>query len=219
MAIADIRNNQHFEPLGIYAMAFLDSASALFRRADEGAGLVDYAIYPAAFNLRHGLELFIKQMSIYAAYEMNDSSLLYLPGHDLEQAWQSVKEYVTDIVDHDYGGERHKALSHLDVVSTTIEQLHEMDPRGTLFRYPEDVKDAKPAKKKKPRARTDQPPPFDMVNLADWAAISASTFGAVQYLLDNSHERAESLAHQHGDPPIHFHETVMKRGEQGAKKK
>jgi len=216
MAIADIRNNQHFEPLGIYALAFLDSASALFRRADEGIGLVDYAIYPAAFNLRHGLELFIKQMSIYAAYEMKDRALLYLPGHGLEQAWQSVKEYVTDIVDHDYSGERDEALSHLDVVTTTIEELHEMDPRGTLFRYPEDVKDVK---KKKPRARTDQPPPFDMVNLADWAAISASTFDAVQYLLNNGHDRAESLAHQRGDPPIHFHETVMKRGEEGAKEK
>lgn len=48
MAVTDIRMNQHFEPLGIYALAFLDSASALFRRADKGDGLVDYAIYPAA---------------------------------------------------------------------------------------------------------------------------------------------------------------------------
>ena len=70
MAVVDIRMNQHFEPLGIYALGFLDSAVALLSRADSGAGFVDFAVYPSVYCLRHGLELFIKQMSIYVAYEM-----------------------------------------------------------------------------------------------------------------------------------------------------
>jgi len=39
MSTADIRMNQHFEPLGIYALGFLDSAVALFARANTGHGL------------------------------------------------------------------------------------------------------------------------------------------------------------------------------------
>src|SRR5262249_12355999 len=80
MSFAGIRNNPHFEPMGIYASGFLDSAAALFARADRGEGLVDFAFYPAAYCLRHGLELFIKQMTICVAYELHDETLLYDPG-------------------------------------------------------------------------------------------------------------------------------------------
>jgi hypothetical protein len=149
-------------------------------------------------------------MSIYAAYEMNDSALLYAPGHGLERTWKSVAEYVSNVVEDDCSGDRKELLDHLDVVTNAIEDLHELDPRGTLFRYPEDVK---PAKNEKPRERVDRPPSFDRVNLADWAAISASTFEAVQHLLYNGHDRVSNLARQRGDPPIRFHETVMRKGE------
>lgn len=119
MAVADIQMNQHFERLGIYALGFLDSASALFRRAEEGTGLVDYAIYPAAFCLRHGLELFIKQMSVYAAYETNNPGLLYVPGHELEEAWLPVRRYMSEAVEHDSRGESSEFLHALAAVATT----------------------------------------------------------------------------------------------------
>ena len=62
MAVSDLRVNRASETVGIYALGFLDAAVALFERADEGQGLVDLTFYPAAYCLRHGLELLAKQM-------------------------------------------------------------------------------------------------------------------------------------------------------------
>jgi len=38
--------------------------------------MVDDAVYPAAYCLRHGLELLVKQMSIYVAHELEDPAHL-----------------------------------------------------------------------------------------------------------------------------------------------
>jgi len=48
-AIADIQFNRYAEPLGIYAEGFLDSAAAIFERAEESRRLVDFAFYPGAY--------------------------------------------------------------------------------------------------------------------------------------------------------------------------
>ena len=60
MAVAELNANKRSEGLGVYAVAFVDSAVALFGRANDGRGLVDFAFYPAAYCLRHGVELFVK---------------------------------------------------------------------------------------------------------------------------------------------------------------
>src|SRR5690349_16954143 len=72
----------------------LDSAAAEFRRANEGHSYAEVAIFPAAFLMRHGLELMAKQMSIYMAYEYRNASLLYKREHSLEVLWSSVRQYV-----------------------------------------------------------------------------------------------------------------------------
>lgn len=206
MAVADITMNKHFEPVGIYALGYLDAAAGLFDRADKGHGLVDYAFYPAALCLRHGLELFIKQISIYVAYEMTDPALLYKPGHRLGQEWGKLKEFVGDLIRSSSPGE--DLQSHLDVIDSVIEDLDELDPTGTLFRYPEDVTAEKSGK---PRTRQDRPPPFDTINLTDWASTARSVLTAAQLLLYDARDRAGALASQRGDPPIHFHDTTMKK--------
>lgn len=209
MAVADIRMNQHLEPVGIFAIGFLDSAAALLRRADNGAGMVDYAIYPGIYTLRHGIELFLKQMSIYLAYEAKDPSLLYVPGHQLPDAWRAISAEMARLADllqfdPDFSDVL-SAREHLDVLADTIDRLHELDPNGQIFRYPEWVS----APERKPRTRRDQPPPFDMVSLRDWASIAEAVFEAAKCFLAYGRERATSLAAERGDPPIHFHETVM----------
>lgn len=206
MSMVDITMNQHYEPLGIYAEGFLDSAAALFNRAVRGEGLVDYAFYPAAYNLRHGIELFVKQMSIYVAYEHRDPARLYAPGHSLADAWKEIREDVYGW--GQYTPPEESFQDHLDVIDSVLEDLHELDPSGTLFRYPEFVRAEKGTK---PRIRKDEPPPFNVVNFRDWASTADAVLESVRTVLYVAEESASFLAEQRGDPPIHFQKTVMAR--------
>lgn len=208
MSVIDITMNQHYEPLGIYAEGFLDAAAALFNRAVRGEGLVDYAFYPAAYNLRHGIELFVKQMSIYVAYEHRDPARLYAPGHSLADAWKEIRDDVYGW--GEYTSSEDNVRDELDIVDDVLEQLHELDPKGTLFRYPEFVR---AATEKKPRIRNDEPPPFNVINLRDWASTADAVLEAVRSILYVAEETASGLAQQRGDPPIHFQKTVMARAE------
>jgi hypothetical protein len=147
-------------------------------------------------------------MSIYHAYEFRDPTKLYVPGHGLEQAWTCARAYVEALLDlHPPDSERVELAHHVDVVECMVTELHELDPDGTLFRYPERV--AK-ASANKPRKRTDQPLPLDVINFANWAASADATLEAAQALLHVLHERAAALAQGRGDPSIHLHDTVMK---------
>lgn len=199
--------NQYFEPLGIYAHGYLDSACALFDRADKGRGLVDYAFYPAANCLRHGLELFIKQVSVYAAYELREPDLLYPHTHSLNQAWQPVSEHVRALAEEQIYSPTSEPSTdwhhQVDVIESVVEDLDELDPRGNLLRYPERLE-----KSGEHRRLVHQPPPFDAVNLSDWAATSTATAEAVLTLLNLMSERVSHIAHRRGDPPIRFHETT-----------
>jgi len=167
-----------------YARA--DSAAALFERANRAHGwahgLVNFAFYPAAYCLRHGLELFIKQMSIYLAYKAADPTMLYGRGHSLEEAWARIRDHVrehSDIVACSVGEWCDHDVPHLlDVIESLVQQLHELDPDGTILRYAEHVRGRGPE-----RQVTPQPPPFDLVNLDDWAAMSSAALRAATVLL------------------------------------
>jgi len=208
MGVADIRMNQHFEPVGIYALGFLDSAEALFRRASDGHGLVDFTFYPAAYCLRHGIELFVKQMTIYLAYELVDQDLLYTPNHDLDGNWKKIRNLVESTTSE--AAWREEDMCHqFDVIDSTLEDLHELDPRGTLLRYPEFVK---PQKGEKPRESVPQPPPFDVVNLGDWAGTSGACLQAASLILDHASESLDEVARRRGHPPFGFHDLAMRQG-------
>lgn len=216
MAVADIRMNQHFEPVGIYALGFLDSAQALFQRADDGRGLVDYAFYPAAYCLRHGIELFVKQMSIYVAYELADQKLLYAPNHNLDKTWKKIRDTVqwaTSEAAHSLTAWGEEDMRHqFDVIDSTLQRLHDLDPRGTLLRYPEFVK---PQKGEKPRERTAQPPPFESVNLGDWAGISGACLGAATLILGHAKESADTVARRRGHTSFGFHDLTIRGQDAG----
>lgn len=202
--------NQHFEPLGIYARGFIDSAQALFERADEPRGLVDFAFYPAAYCLRHGIELFVKQMCIYTAYEAEDPQLLYAPSHDLKQNWDAIRGNVENNAYEagrslDCWGEQNMR-EHFESVELAIENLHLMDPSGQLFRYPERLKINK---KQGTRTRTTQSPPFEAVDLGAWGTVCANCLEAVTMLLAHAEEVVSDLARRRGHLPLDFHDLVM----------
>lgn len=203
--------------LGSYSAGFVDAAIALFRRAREGRGLVDFTFYPAAYCLRHGIELFVKQLSEYVAYEVRDPKVLYQPGHDLDAAWSRITEMV-EWNAHEPGATGEDLSHHLDVINSVIEELHELDPRGSLFRYPECVQRARPDR---PPSRQDTHVPFDDVNLEDWEATAEAVLDAVQTLLYEWGERASFLRDRRGDPPTHYSDLIPSsppepgRGESG----
>lgn len=208
MAVATLALNKNDETLGCYSLGFLDSAVALFKRADAGLGMVDLAFYPAAFSLRHGLELFIKQMSVYLAYEMRDPSLLYKKLHGLKEVWDAIRGHVQEQGREAACGSSGWAAAdiphHLDVVESLILTFHEIDPAGTLFRYPENV-----FNKNGERTLLDTHVPFDLVNLSDWSAISSATLEAAQLLLGFADDRATWVANRRGDVPRNFHQLVL----------
>jgi hypothetical protein len=203
MALAELRANRTSETVGIYAIGFLDASVTLFGRANQGRGLVDLTFYPAAYCLRHGLELLAKQMSVYVAYELRDSRLLYRQGHRFEELWQRQTAYVEALADG--APERAEEMrQHLDVLNTAVGELHELDPSSMLFRYPEDVRVNATGE----RTRTDQHVPFDAVNLGDWHATAEAVLNAAQALMWEVGERIGALRVQRGDPPLPISDLV-----------
>lgn len=210
MAIADIQFNQYAEPLGIYAEGFLDSAAAIFERAETGRGLVDFAFYPGAYCLRHGLELFIKQMSVYAAYIEHDAARLYLPKHFLAELWSKQRPFVAEFLEDQRtsagrsGEELDELQHHLHVVEGLIEELDRSDPGSMLFRYPERV-----SRDEGPRVVTPTPPDHERVNLRDWQAKAEAALLAVSSLLFCFDEYASAIKAHRGHQFVSFQEYVL----------
>jgi hypothetical protein len=202
MALAHLAASRQSETVGVYAVGFLDAAVALFERANDGAGMVDLTFYPAAYCLRHGVELLMKQLSVFVAYELRDPGLLYEPDHNLLKAWEPIKAHVEALTDSLLGNA--ELLDHFCVLTGMVEQLHELDERGTLLRYPEFVK-----RKTRPRRRQDTHLPFDDVNLDDWLAVARATLAAAQTLLHSLGARADDLRYQRGEAPRAFADLVV----------
>lgn len=197
MAIAEIRGHEHQEPLGLFALGFFDSATALFERAVDGHGLINFAFYPAAYCLRHGLELLTKQMSLYVAYEMQDPGLRYKHGHSLTKTWERIRAVLLEATSESMASTTEWAVQdiahHFDVVDGLIGELDALDKGGASLRYPDDL-----------------PFTFDLVNLKDWAAMSEAALHAAQTLLGFTEEKATRVAERRGDLPYDFDGLVSR---------
>jgi hypothetical protein len=203
MALAHLAANKQSETVGVYAVGFLDAAVALFERANDEAGMVDLTFYPAAYCIRHGVELLVKQLGIFVAYEQRDPALLYEPDHDLSTAWEPIKAHVEALTEWPFGDT--ELPGHFCVLTGMVEQLHELDERGVLLRYPEFVKRANATN---PRRREDTHVPFDDVNLKDWLATARATLASAQALLHSLGTRADDLRNQRGEAPRAFADLV-----------
>jgi hypothetical protein len=204
--IAELAPNRVGEAVGTYAVAYLDAAGVLLRHGAAGRGMQDLCFYPAAHNLRHGLELVAKQIADYVAYELRDPGLLYEPGHSLKKAWEKAPATFTQHVDHDEYCESPGDVGRaMKTIASLITKLDTLDPSGTLFRYPESV--TLKAKKKQTgdpavdRERVDQHVPHDRVDLGEWAKLADDGLCAAQLLCHYFDERTSFLRHRRGDPP------------------
>lgn len=165
--IAELHINKIDETVGIYAFAYLDAAAQVFAH-----GICDFAPYPGMYCLRHGLELFVKQVAVYVAYEMRDTCLLYRKGHAMLATWDAVKSHVEDACGPNTLSSDCISQESLDALDGVIRELHDLDPSGMLFRYPEDLV--------KGKGRIDTHFPADRFNLRDWQHIAEEALTTCQ---------------------------------------
>lgn len=118
-----------------YARGFSAAANVLLEKvinADRWVS-VDELIYPICFNMRHSVELRIKQA--YKVVEQigiikNINAPDYKMNHDIGSLWSGFKEYAYSI-DNCY-------LDLINKMNQTILDVADIDPNGETFRYPAD---------------------------------------------------------------------------------
>ena len=182
--IAELHINKQDETVGIYAAAFLDAASVIFEH-----GTCDFAPYPGMYCLRHGLELFAKQLTVYAAYELRDKRLLYRKGHGLLEIWERVKCHVDECVcGSSYVGPDGVGPAALERIDDTIRHIHAVDPGGMLYRYPEDMV--------KGKGRVDTHFPEDRFDLSKWKRLADALLADCQLIECFLSERCTFIQHR-----------------------
>ena len=110
----------------VMSTAYADAADHLVATA---AGVPrDLLVYPIVFLYRHAIELSLKEL-IRAALKFHDDGGGEVPHHhDLAKLWRRASALMTTIAPEKSEGGR-------DEVGKIIMELHELDERGTSFRY------------------------------------------------------------------------------------
>lgn len=119
---------------GDFAHGFMSVASHLVSRLEHGdlPGLfVDTAVYPIVSCYRQGLELWLKHL-IVIAHRIKRPERDFPKTHKLDELWEILKD-----VEHEFDGGLmlKENRDHLEFVVTEFTKI---DPRGMVFRYPED---------------------------------------------------------------------------------
>ncbi|CAA2158533.1 hypothetical protein MBRA_03802 [Methylobacterium brachiatum] len=114
-----------------YAQGFLEAARVVIRRSTDDDAIVDTLVYPACFNFRHGIELFIKY-GVGSLSEIKNAKIEYSKKHSLLGDWKIFRAESVGVFAFDE--------KDLDIVDKTIACFEEVDPNGQIFRYPESIK-------------------------------------------------------------------------------
>lgn len=112
-----------------YADAYLRAGITLIKSCERHEQPVDLMIYPIAYNLRHGIELYLKHFcrTLPTLWESQEHAK---PSHKLLDNWAIVKEYVSRDSYFSLGSDA------IDLVERIIKDVVEIDPSGEIFRFP-----------------------------------------------------------------------------------
>ena len=194
--MAELHINRQDETVGMYAIAFLNAASSIFEH-----GICDFAPYPGMYCLRHGLELFVKQMTVYEAYEMRNKALLYRIGHGFLETWEQVKPYIEDCTrGGSYAPPDGPGLDTIARIDHTIREIHGADPSGMLYRYPEHFVKGK---------RVDTHFPEDRFYLPKWMRLADSLRSDCQQIEGLLKERCNSIQHTQKEYGTSLYDLVI----------
>ena len=112
-----------------YADAYLRAGITLIKSCERHEQPVDLMIYPIAYNLRHGIELYLKHFcrTLPRLWESEEHAK---PSHRLLDNWAIVKKYVSRDSYFSLG------FDAVDLVERIIKDVVEIDPSGEIFRFP-----------------------------------------------------------------------------------
>ena len=115
-----------------YAEGFIDASLSLCKLVVEDASyLVDCYIYPIAFNMRHGVELWIKYFItqlVLIRGEIPVDTVNLTATHDINILWQEFKNHA-HLKDSRF-------VDITDRLDEYINNIGEIDPTAQTFRYP-----------------------------------------------------------------------------------
>lgn len=102
---------------------------ALKERFDSVEIAVDTLVYPACYNFRHSIELYLKYQISLLSQLLEEPSLQYEIRHSLGTNW-SVATAACDKL-----GWRPFSKNEEALVAQTVADFDEIDPNGVIFRY------------------------------------------------------------------------------------
>lgn len=115
----------------MYAEGYKKLADAGVAHIAEAHWDVDLLVYPILFCYRHYLELRLKEF-VLTGGDLVDQKLAFPTNHILPQIWRAVRPLLEKI----WPGAETKG--QLDAIEDVVNQLSEIDPKSTAFRYPLD---------------------------------------------------------------------------------
>lgn len=148
-AMTDFRQNAMFRPgrdwqmnacvgnnggpydLYDYAHGFFEAARVIIKRANDRDAAVDTLVYPACFNFRHGIELYVKY-GIKAVAELTGNGARYRTNHSILDNWKAFR----DTANRELGFKP----EDVRLVDEIVACFSDVDPNGQIFRYPESIK-------------------------------------------------------------------------------
>jgi hypothetical protein len=117
--------------LALYAAGFREGAQVLLKTLRESGHGQDGLVYPIVYNLRHAVELTLKQV-IRCGRRLVDEAGDFPDGHRLNNLWNTCKPILKQVWPNEEATYRK--------VETTITALCAIDPEGEGFRYPVSAK-------------------------------------------------------------------------------
>src|SRR4051794_19908475 len=79
-----------------YAEGFFADGCEIVKAIEGGAWTIDLLVYPAVFDFRHGIELYIKHLTILAN-RLLQSGVTLQHGHGIMRNWGELKELFAQI--------------------------------------------------------------------------------------------------------------------------
>lgn len=114
-----------------YGEGFFHAGFEIIEAINRGAWTIDILIYPAVFDFRHGIELYLKHFTILAN-RLLDSDETMKKGHGIMQNWEELKGLFVRMSNPFFDP------TEIDVVHDILEDVVSIDATGQVFRYPED---------------------------------------------------------------------------------
>lgn len=111
---------------------FFAAGTRLLASVSDDTFGIDRLIYPLVTLYRQGIELYLKHFCTEIPPLLEKAVQVKL-NHRLEELWPVARELLAEIVDNE-----ESFREHAEWVDTIIRDFVEVDPDGTVFRYPTD---------------------------------------------------------------------------------